>query len=100
MIQEKIQICNPKFQNKNFDEVKKKRLELSLSECENLEIRTLKCPCCDFPIAGIFADAVGHFHIKCGKCKAVMVINLAYFRRIKNISKGDLEYISKKDFIK
>ena len=77
---EKIYVSAPTFNN-DIDAEKKMKLTLSLSECENIAHRTLECPFCEFPIAGVFADAVGHFHVKCQKCKAVMVVNLAYFRR-------------------
>ena len=71
----------PKFQNQPLSADKQEKLILSFEECTELEERTLNCPYCGFPIDGIFSDAVGHLRVKCHKCKAVMVLSLAYFRR-------------------
>lgn len=70
----------PKFETKPLTYEKKQRLSMSFEECNNLTERDLKCPHCGSLIQGVFSDAVGHLRIKCNKCKANMVLNLAYFR--------------------
>ena len=70
----------PKFETKLLTPEKSKRLFMSFEECTDLTERDLKCPHCGSLIQGVFSDAVGHLRIKCNKCKANMVLNLAYFR--------------------
>ena len=70
----------PKFETKPLTYEKKQRLSMSFEECNNLTERDLKCPHCGSLLQGVFSDAVGHLRIKCNKCKANMVLNLAYFR--------------------
>ena len=62
-------------------EEKRKKLLVSFEECAGLTERELNCPYCDYPIDGVFSDATGHLRVKCQKCKANMVVSLAYFRR-------------------
>ena len=71
----------PKFVVKPISDEKKRHLSISFEECSELEERELNCPYCDYPIDGIFSDASGHLRVKCQKCKANMVVSLAYFRR-------------------
>lgn len=59
------------------------RIRLSEEECEDLTVRELRCPYCDFLIDFIFSDASGHRRSKCPKCKRVLTMNVAYFRRVK-----------------
>lgn len=66
---------------RNFTSEKQRRLNISLSEVEDLDERPLLCPYCGFRIENVFSDATGHFRIKCQKCKGVSVVNIAYFRK-------------------
>ncbi len=71
----------PKFLTRPTSEDTIQKIDRSFRECAKLTERSLKCPYCTFVLDGIFSDASGHIRIKCPKCKAVMVLNLAYFRR-------------------
>lgn len=71
----------PKFTVQPISEEKKRHLVISFEECSELDERQLNCPYCDYPIDGVFSDATGHLRVKCQKCKANMVVSLAYFRR-------------------
>ena len=73
----------PKFKTKPLSAEEQRRMKLSFGECENLKERDLNCPYCNAPITGVFSDAKGHLRVKCNKCKANMVLNLAYFRTMK-----------------
>ena len=77
----------PKFETELLTPEKSKRLLMSFEECTNLTERDLKCPHCGSLIQGVFSDAVGHLRIKCNKCKANMVLNLAYFRTKKGYTR-------------
>lgn len=72
----------PKFVIKPLSECEKEKIELSYLETENLDEREVKCPYCTTPITKVFSDVKGHIRVKCQKCKAVTVINLAYFRKM------------------
>ena len=61
----------------------------------NVGTQTLKCPYCDTIITKVFSDAKGHFRIKCQKCKAVTVLNIAYFRTMKGYGQYKSKYSSK-----
>ena len=61
----------------------RKRLLLSRIEAESLKERDILCPTCGFRIQRVFSDATGHLSVKCQKCKNVHILNLAYFRRIR-----------------
>ena len=73
----------PKFVTQPLSAEKYRRMKLSFGECEHLKERDLNCPYCNAPITGVFSDARGHLRVKCNKCKANMVLNLAYFRTMK-----------------
>ena len=60
-----------------------RRAESSRKEAEAFVERELKCPVCGFQVASAFSDAVGHFKIKCQKCKTISVLSFAYFCRKK-----------------
>ena len=53
----------------------------NFAECESLTERQLACPYCHYPLDGVLSDTTGHLREKCQKCKANMVLSLAYFRR-------------------
>lgn len=63
------------------------RLDLSASESENLSLREVRCPRCNYLIIKVYSDSIGHIRPKCPKCKAEDTLNLAYFRRQKGIGK-------------
>ena len=69
----------PKFQKEISYEVNRKIL-LSQEETESMEFRAILCPFCDQHIVDVFEDIIGHFAVKCQKCKAVIPINAAYFK--------------------
>lgn len=80
-----VQTSEAKFVRCEIPEETVAKLNLSLSECEDLDERMLKCPLCKFPIIGILSDATGHLHFKCPKCKSSVAVNLSYFRRTRTI---------------
>lgn len=55
-------------------------IEMSQNEVSEMVFRPILCPYCDQHIVDVFEDMVGHFAVKCQKCKAVLPINAAYFR--------------------
>ena len=61
----------------------RKRLLLSRMEAETLKERDILCPTCGFRIQRVFSDATGHLGVRCQKCKNVHILNLAYFRKIR-----------------
>ncbi len=73
----------PKFQTEPLTEEQKEHMLASYNECLTLKERDLRCPHCKASISGVFSDATGHLRVKCQKCKANMVLNLAYFRKSK-----------------
>ena len=60
-------------------------LAQSRIESDSLKERDLLCPHCGFRIQTVYSDATGHLRIKCPKCKRIFILNLAYFRRVKNL---------------
>lgn len=70
----------PKYPTAPLPEDKKRHLVVSFEECENLTERRLECPYCHYPLDSVFSDTTGHLRVKCQKCKANMVLSLAYFR--------------------
>lgn len=73
-----IPVASPEWQ---------RRLDLSASESENLSLREIRCPRCNYLIIKVYSDSIGHIRPKCPKCKAEDTLNLAYFRRQKGIGK-------------
>ena len=71
----------PKYQDTPLTDEVQRKLILSFEECTSMPERQLKCPYCSHYIEGVFADTTGHVRVKCNKCKAEMVLNVAYFRR-------------------
>ena len=69
----------PKFQ-KQISQDMDRRINLSLTEVKELEFRPILCPYCDQHIVDVFEDIIGHFAVKCQKCKSVIPINAAYFQ--------------------
>lgn len=57
--------------------------DVSFEECISIPERELRCPYCTHYIEGVFADTAGHVRVKCNKCKAEMVLNVAYFHRMR-----------------
>ena len=89
----------PKFQIGELTEETRRKIILSFEECASLPERKLKCPYCNHFIQSVFSDTVGHVRVKCNKCKAEMILNVAYFfrgYRIKNRYKYDESYYSRK----
>lgn len=71
----------PKYQDRPITEDVHRKLRLSFEECTSMPERQLKCPYCSHYIEGVFADTTGHVRVKCNKCKAEMILNVAYFHR-------------------
>ena len=69
------------YYTQTSNEIARYRAELSRQEAEEFVERELKCPECGYLVAYAFSDAIGHFKIKCKKCKTVSVLNFAYFCR-------------------
>lgn len=83
----------PKFQSQPLTEEAHRKMIISFEECTSMPERELKCPYCSHYIEGVFADTIGHIRVKCNKCKAEMVLNVAYFRRIrKYLQKSRYQY--------
>ena len=61
----------------------RKRLLLSRMKAETLKERDIFCPTCGFRIQRVFSDATGYLSMKCQKYKNVHILNLAYFRKIR-----------------
>lgn len=62
----------------------KTRLLRSRIEAESLKERDIFCPICGYKIQRVYSDATGHLSVKCQKCKNIHILNLAYFRCMKN----------------
>ena len=83
----------PKFQDKPLTAESHRKMILSFEECTSLPERELKCPYCSHYIEGVFADTTGHVRVKCNKCKAEMVLDVAYFRRLrKKLQRNRYQY--------
>ena len=52
----------------------------SREEAKALALRDLKCPICQFRLAGVYGHS-GYIKVKCSKCKFEGPLNLAYFHR-------------------
>lgn len=85
---------NPYLNMKPTFEAKRK-IDLSRKEVDGLTLRDVKCPYCGFVISRVYPDVQGHIMAKCQKCKNVMTLNLAYFRRQKGIGRLRKKYFSK-----
>lgn len=85
----------PKFNTGMMKRELARKVEKSFNECEDLTERTVRCPYCNNILAVIFSDSVGHQRCKCQKCKAVTVINLAYFRRFKKATTPHRNYFGR-----
>ena len=59
------------------------KVQQSEKESEGLTKRAVRCPYCKFLLDYVFSDATGHREIRCPKCKSVTIMNMAYFRRVK-----------------
>lgn len=64
-----------------------KRLQRSRIEASTLEEKDLYCPICNFRIQTVYSDIKGHLRVKCPKCKEIHILNLAYFRRMKQLKR-------------
>lgn len=56
------------------------RLTKSQEEVLEMAKRWVLCPHCGFKAMSVYADACGHFSIKCSRCKKISDLNLKYFR--------------------
>ena len=70
----------PKFQIEVSQEVQRK-IDQSYAETLNMTFRAVRCPYCKTHIVDVFEDVIGHFAAKCPKCKSLVPINAAYFKR-------------------
>lgn len=70
----------PRIQTKRTAERDEKIL-LSQKETEQLSFRAIHCPYCEAYLFDVFEDIQGHMAVKCNKCKGVVPINPAYFKR-------------------
>lgn len=89
----------PKFQTRELTEETRQKIISSFEECTSLPERKLICPYCDHFIQSVFSDTVGHVRVKCNKCKAEMILNVAYFfrkYRTKSRYKYDESFYSRK----
>ena len=85
----------PKFQSHPLDSKTEHFIKISSEECAELTERDLRCPYCHYRIGRVFSDSTGHLRVKCQKCKAVSVLNLAYFRRQKGFRLFRQKYLTK-----
>ncbi len=73
-------VTPPKFIAKPLEASVIEKIELSLSQCENIEFREILCPYCSTPLATVTLNMREGFIVaKCQKCKSVTPLNLAYF---------------------
>ena len=72
-------------------EVAEKLLK-SKKETEELSMRDIHCPYCDYLIERVFSDISGHKEVYCKKCKKKYVLNLGYFRRQKELKYCVIEF--------
>lgn len=72
----------PKFQNELSKETEDK-IKRSEAETSEMQFRPIYCPYCKNHIVDVFEDIIGHFAIKCQRCKSAIPINAAYFRTSK-----------------
>ena len=75
-------VIKPKYQS-SISEDTLRKIEKSCAETADMAFRPVYCPFCRAHIVDVFEDIVGHFALKCQKCKGVVPINTAYFRRMK-----------------
>ena len=59
------------------------KVQQSEKESEGLTKRAVRCPYCSFLLDYVFSDATGHREIRCPKCKSITIMNMAYFRTVK-----------------
>lgn len=57
------------------------KIRRSEQETRNMEFRPVHCPYCEGYLFDVFEDIQGHIAVKCNKCKGVVPINPAYFKR-------------------
>ena len=69
--------CDPRYVNAHT----RQRAICSAQEAKCLQDRALHCPECGYVVGVVYSDSTGHIRVKCQKCKAVSILNLAYFRR-------------------
>ncbi|MGM9683206.1 MAG: hypothetical protein ACI3XQ_06380 [Eubacteriales bacterium] len=70
----------PKFITKPLEASIIEKIELSLEECQDEELREILCPYCSTPLATVTLNMKEGFIVaKCHKCKSVTPLNLAYF---------------------
>ena len=80
-------VIKPKYQS-SISEDTLRKIEKSCAETADMAFRPVYCPFCRAHIVDVFEDIVGHFALKCQKCKGVVPINTAYFRRMKRLNEG------------
>lgn len=70
----------PKFITRPLDSSIIEKIEISLAQCKDEELREVLCPYCSTPLAAITLGMKEGFIVaKCQKCKSVTPLNLAYF---------------------
>lgn len=79
-------VIKPKFQVDVTEETQEK-IDRSYFETLGMTFRAVHCPYCRTHIVDVFEDVIGHFAVKCPKCKCLVPINAAYFRRHPNAAK-------------
>ncbi len=57
------------------------RINRSQDEVKDMEFRFIHCPYCGIYLFDVFEDVQGHIAVKCNKCKGIVPINPAYFKR-------------------
>lgn len=75
-------VLKPKFHAPIAEDTRQK-IQKSCDEVVDMTFRPVYCPFCKTHIVDVFEDVIGHFALKCQKCKGVVPINTAYFRRVK-----------------
>ena len=73
---------NPKYPTPSAEVLRK--LEISMQEAEQIPVREMKCPVCNFPVARIPVTQTEIVYVKCHKCKFIGPLSPAFFRRMKS----------------
>lgn len=70
----------PKY-NIPISQEQEEKIRRSEKETAGLQFRPIYCPYCKIYLFDVFEDIRGHIAVKCNKCKSIVPINPAYFKK-------------------
>ena len=76
----------PRF-NVKITEERSEKIRRSEQETRNMKFRSVHCPYCESYLFDVFEDIQGHMAVKCNKCKGVVPLNPAYFKRYSELGR-------------